>query len=504
MFSFGSRWRTIAAATVFSCLGMVQAAPALTTVQDILYRADGTRFNGTITISWTNFYSGDQSTIPVQAITVEVVNGNFKVQLVPTTTASAGASYTVRYASQGRFQFTENWAVPPSSTALKIKDVRVGTGSVVGPPPVVTQVEITGVTGLSNELNLRPVRGTAYAASRAAVINAAGQLDAATGDTRDCVRVDGTSTPCGGTTTTTTGTLYAFADAETPTGTVNGANPSFTVVNTPQPAASLALYRNGVLMKPGVDFTLSGNTVTFAAASIPQTGDLLTANYRYGTSSPTTAANFVDAETPIGNVDGSNTSYVLAQAPSPAASLQLYRNGILMKQGSDYSVNDKVVTFVTASVPQTGDLLQASYRYPLAATAGALYDPLVLCSNTSGICAIPAESLRNGDRISIRFEYVHEGSTSGFTTTARWGASAMLARNASADETLVSGLINATVRVGSADWITQSWGTVTPLENTSGTALDPLTEGITITVNGTSTGDNVTLRTFTVTRYPAP
>jgi hypothetical protein len=31
------------------------AVPPLTTIQDVLYKADGTRFNGTLTISWSSF-----------------------------------------------------------------------------------------------------------------------------------------------------------------------------------------------------------------------------------------------------------------------------------------------------------------------------------------------------------------------------------------------------------------------------------------------------------------
>ena len=52
--------------------GRSAAAPALTTIQDILYRADGTRFNGALTITWTDFQSGDDNPIPSQGLTVLV------------------------------------------------------------------------------------------------------------------------------------------------------------------------------------------------------------------------------------------------------------------------------------------------------------------------------------------------------------------------------------------------------------------------------------------------
>jgi hypothetical protein len=109
-------------------IGLLHAAPSLTTIQDILYKADGTRFNGAINIQWNNFQAADTSIVATQSLTVQIVNGVLKVQLVPTTNASPGANYQVMYSSAGQYQFTETWAVPPSTATLQVKDVRVGIG----------------------------------------------------------------------------------------------------------------------------------------------------------------------------------------------------------------------------------------------------------------------------------------------------------------------------------------------------------------------------------------
>lgn len=68
-----------------------------------------------------------------------------------------------------------------------------------------------------------------------------------------------------------------FVDNETPGGAVNGSNTVFTLANAPK---TVQLYRNGLLQASTVDFTLSGNTITFQATSVPQAGDTLLANYR--------------------------------------------------------------------------------------------------------------------------------------------------------------------------------------------------------------------------------
>jgi hypothetical protein len=93
----------------------VWAAPPLTTIQDVLYKADGTTFTGSLYIEWKSFEATDSSYIATQSLTVPVVNGVLRVQLVPTTNAATAASYLVRYNSDGNIQYEETWAVPPSS-----------------------------------------------------------------------------------------------------------------------------------------------------------------------------------------------------------------------------------------------------------------------------------------------------------------------------------------------------------------------------------------------------
>lgn len=213
-------WKRQAAAVMVAA-SLAAAQPALTTIQDTLYKADGSRFTGTVYITWSSFVSGEAASIATANLTVPIVNGALRIRLVPTTTASAGAHYEVRYNSRGVNDFTESWAVAPSSVTLRIRDVRISQGTVVGPPPVLAPVQIPDVVGLQNELALRPPKGVGFGIGRTAVINAAGQIDAASGNLNDCVRVDGSSGGCGG---SSGGIVPGYADGEVPSGPVNGTN----------------------------------------------------------------------------------------------------------------------------------------------------------------------------------------------------------------------------------------------------------------------------------------
>jgi hypothetical protein len=77
------------------------------------------------------------------------------------------------------------------------------------------------------------------------------------------------------------GPSVVFTDGETPTGTIDGANTTFTLSNAPAPAGSLQLFKNGALLRATVDFTITGNTILFINGALPHAGDSLIANYRH-------------------------------------------------------------------------------------------------------------------------------------------------------------------------------------------------------------------------------
>jgi hypothetical protein len=81
----------------------------------------------------------------------------------------------------------------------------------------------------------------------------------------------------------TAGTDYMapadFVTRETPTGTINGVNTTFTLANTPI-VNTEQLFLNGLLLEPGAgnDYTISGATITMLI--VPATGDRLKVNYQ--------------------------------------------------------------------------------------------------------------------------------------------------------------------------------------------------------------------------------
>lgn len=76
--------------------------------------------------------------------------------------------------------------------------------------------------------------------------------------------------------------VVAFVFSEVPSGTINGSNAMFTLANTPT-SGTLRVYKNGLRQKAGSgnDYTLATATITFEAGNVPQTGDILLADYHH-------------------------------------------------------------------------------------------------------------------------------------------------------------------------------------------------------------------------------
>ena len=70
-----------------------------------------------------------------------------------------------------------------------------------------------------------------------------------------------------------------FFVQETPSGTVNGVNDTFTLTHTPVFNSMHMLHVNGLLLSQGVHYTLSGNTITFLSGFIPATASHLLSVY---------------------------------------------------------------------------------------------------------------------------------------------------------------------------------------------------------------------------------
>jgi hypothetical protein len=424
--------------TIFAvvCLAATAvAAPPLTTIQDVLYKADGTRFNGTLTISWNSFQAADNSDIVTQTSTVKVVEGNLRVQLVPTATVTPPVYYTVTYNSDGRVQFQETWAVPTSTTPLRVRDVRIATPTTTATSGTITAndtssgpVPESDVVGLIADLGARPVKASSLTAGTVAYVDALGMLDSVEGNASDCVHVDGSSGPCGGQAT-------SFVDADSLTGIVDGSNGTFTLSGTPTPSTSLAVYRNGILQKAGQDFSLAGAVITFVTASVPQPGDILLASYRLGTTDAGTGQMF----------------------PAP----QVLCSG-------------------------TGSAITASTL------------------TSMGTCSIPAGLLIPGDRVTIAFELSHQVSVSGFSFEVDWGATPLVARSGASNDTLVTGRADAAILAAGSQVSAQSWGAVLPFSATVAAAPDAYTNGITINFQGmlAQAGDTLSLASYTVVRLP--
>jgi hypothetical protein len=325
----------------------------LTQISDTVSNPDGSPFNGTVVITWTGSGTSTGSAPAPYGTSAKIYNGVLSVSLVPSVTASSSAFYLATFNSKdGRLSWVETWQVGVSSAPLTLSQVRSNISGATGSSGAGT-ISIGQVTGLSSYLNAISNSLNTMTATVGGFNSSISGLTSSVANLTNIVN-GLASTPSASSNTPT------FFDGEIPQGLINGTNPVFNLINPPNPASSLSLFRNGVLQKAGSDFSLSGATITFFTASTPQLGDLVQASYRTGTAGQ---SSFVDNQTPTGTVNGVNLIFKLGSAPSPASSLRLYKNGILLMQSADYTVSGSTITFLsTGSAPTLGDSLVSFYR----------------------------------------------------------------------------------------------------------------------------------------------
>lgn len=181
---------------------------------------------------------------------------------------------------------------------------------------------------------------------------------------------------------------------EVPSGSINGSNTSFSLTAAPNYASTFSLYKNGLILNQGVDYSISGTAITMATA--PLYGETLYATYAIitgggsgGVSSLNGATGAVTIaagsnisvstaggtitisgsassatevqEVPSGIINSSNTTYTLANTPVSNASVKLYLDGIFQRQGTNYTISGSTITMSTA--PTTGQQLDADYAH---------------------------------------------------------------------------------------------------------------------------------------------
>lgn len=129
-------------------------APALTTVSDTVFRADGSPAAGTLLISWPAFTTVDGRAVAAGTKSVALAaNGIFTVQLAPNSGAApSGVLYTVVYQLTDGTVKTENWSVGTASPET-LAQVRI----IISAPPagnsqLATQAYVT--SALANVVHL--------------------------------------------------------------------------------------------------------------------------------------------------------------------------------------------------------------------------------------------------------------------------------------------------------------------------------------------------------------
>jgi hypothetical protein len=135
--------------------------PALTTISDTVYRADGTPALGTVLISWPSFESAEGDAVAAGNVSVAIGPlGAFTAELVPNVDASpAGTYYVVVFQLDDGTVRTEYWAVPTTSP-VTIAGVLATPGTGLGNLAVTQQYVNAAIANLAVDATVVHLAGT--------------------------------------------------------------------------------------------------------------------------------------------------------------------------------------------------------------------------------------------------------------------------------------------------------------------------------------------------------
>lgn len=153
---------------------------------------------------------------------------------------------------------------------------------------------------------------------------------------------------------------------EIPSGTIDGLNQNFTLSELPVSDKSVAIFVNGN-WREDAEYSVSGNTITFAASSTPVAGQTIEAWYLTEGVAPAISLPGTDNVIyhTFSSTDIANKKIVLANTPSePTKMLFDYIGGTSQVYNVDFSVvsNEVVFTgYALETVIALGDVVRLKF-----------------------------------------------------------------------------------------------------------------------------------------------
>ena len=248
----------------------VSLSATTTTVSQTVTGPDGNPVNGTVLLRMSAACRSGSAYVGQQTLAVNFLSGALSVGLAPNDTCvPSGTSYTVSFlvclplsaatsakpCPAGAAQsWSATWVIPTSSTPVTVDSVTVATAPI---SVSATNLVLGGdVSGVSSNTTVTAIRGHPVTSTAPAD----GQLMKWSASAGTWIYV-------------------AQVTQAALTGTVDGTNTAFTTSFTP--LSGLMVTRNGLVQQAGLDFNITGNTVTFVTAATPQPGDVLAAWYQH-------------------------------------------------------------------------------------------------------------------------------------------------------------------------------------------------------------------------------
>lgn len=233
--------------------------------------------NALITGVATTATAGGTTTLSASSVPFQQFTGSTTqtVVLPNATTMSAGGAFTITNRSSGAVTVNMNGGsnLQTMGAGSQLVATLINNGSSAGTWDALYSVTASGGSGTVTSVSVVSANGFAGSVATSTSTPAITISTSITG----ILKGNGTAISAASASTDYMAPA-GFVTRETPTGTINGSNTSFSLANTPI-SGSESIFLNGVLQDSGAgnDYTISGSTITMLSA--PLSGDKIRVNY---------------------------------------------------------------------------------------------------------------------------------------------------------------------------------------------------------------------------------
>jgi len=214
---------------------------------------------------------------------------------------------------------------------------------------------------------------------------------------------------------------------------LNGGSTTYSLSGVPGSTNNLSVSVEGIELFPGIDFSVSGNSVTFVSAPVSGMNNVMVSWLVGGGGGGVGGGGAVSAEKQVQTFNGGGSVFILSGAPGSSNNLEVVVNGFALTPGIDFAVSGTTLTLTTTSPAGTANVVA---KWGLGISVATSYKEVQTFNGGDTVYSLSSDpgSVKNlevsvnGSLLKPTLDYTVVGTTLTLNSPAAAGTNNVMAR----------------------------------------------------------------------------